>query len=776
MTNNKFEKCFLRYSQIISRKITESKPFQLFSLLIIFLNCITYSLLRNQRNNYRDYTDHIKNLEFFFFIFYLFEATLKILSSGLIVKKHAYLRSGWNILDFIVLIALILSYSEIFPTFDFTILRSLRLFRPLRTVTSFMRLQIILSALFSALPLFFDALFILLFTYSLYATVGLQLFAGILKNHCIYSHTGLQVSDEICGNLDCGPEMFCGRGLKNLFSDVMNFDNVLSCFLQVLFVVTLDNWTTIMYSIQKAFTNFAWIYFVSLVILGAYMMNNLLLAVIKVKFSESQNNLLTGKDKNTEKNSEKLKENNKFYDFSLIKREGLWRRRQESAEKKENPEGFNGKLKENQRKFDENHGKFEDFALIPMPLLNLQLVQEDERTPVSKYSSLIKQHSSNMKNSTRKSKTSILSPQIRRLSGNHYKKPVLISKDSVFSLISPTHKLSSDANFSGYFSSLVSNDEKKQKQSNFQDKILAAFKEIASLRLKKKLLNFFNYGKIKRQKRKSRLFAKLRPEYLKLIVDHGKNFESSSENDVLLRKKHQKDQVLLELENEIKEIQNKKVPFRYTLKKNMGLFDVLHKFYSKQNQKSVMDSSESNEFLKYMKQRTFFSKNTLKSPRNPLKPLTQGIFSKKKTMIRSPEHKTNDHNNSFAIKIRNKREKSIDKKARGPRINFAKSINKSIEMFSLNKHRRKPGVIDQEEKIFQILRERNTESYNYIKNLIKSPLENYDNKGLDVENQGNEEGEEGFLDMAKEYLRIRVKFYDNLFKISLKNIETRSGS
>lgn len=584
--------------------------------------------------------------------------------------------------------------------------------------------------------------------------MGLQLFAGILKNHCIYSQTGLQVNEEICGNLECGPEMFCGKGLKNEFSDVMNFDNAFSCFLQVLFVVTLDNWTTIMYSIQKAFTNFAWIYFVSLVILGAYMMNNLLLAVIKVKFSESQNYLLSGKDKINEKNKQKHKENTKFYDFTLIKREGLWRKKQEVDEKKENIGDFNGKIKE-------NNNKFEDFALIPMPLLNLQLVQEDERTPVSKYSSLIKQHSTNMKNSTRKSKTSILSPQIRRFSGNNYKKPMLISKDSVFSLISPTHKLSSDGNFSGYFSSLVSTDEKKQKQSNFQDKILAAFKEIASLRLKKKLLNFFNYGKIKRQKRKSRLFAKLRPEYLKLIVDHGKDFESSSENDVLLRKKRQKEQILQELENEIKEIQSKKVPFRYTLKKNMGLFDVLHKFYSKQNQKTVMDSSESNEFLKYIQQRTFFSKNTLKSPRNPLKPLTQGIYSKKKTMIRSPEHKSIENNNNFAIKIRNKREKSIDKKARGGRINFAKSINKSIEMFSLNKHRRKPGVIDQEEKIFQILREKNTESYNYIKNLIKSPLEIYGNKGLDVENQGNEEEEDGFLDMAKEYLRIRVKFRKN---------------
>lgn len=716
---------------------------------------------RNQKGNYLVYTDEIKRLEFFFFLFYLLEAFLKILGLGLILSKASYLRNGWNILDFIVIIGLILSYSDVFPTFDFTMLRSFRLIGPLRTVTSFKRLQIILSAIFSALPLFISALFILVFCYTLYSIIGLQLFSGILKNRCFDLNTGIKLSDSLCGNQNCGKNSLCIKGIKNINLDVINFDNVFSCFLQVLFVITLDNWTTIMYSIQKSFSNYAWIYFFSLVIFGSYMMNNLLLAIIKVQFSEAQNNLLSGKVV-LQKQEEKIT----FYDFNVIKREGLWNRKKKLEEKNKN--------KNTPTKPPVLKNELKDYNEVAFPLLNLNLIEDHIQSPRSKYSS-----SKNLSygNSIQKSKSSsILSPKARRYSGENHNKTNLkriYTKDSVFSLISPTHKTSFVGKNSLFSSNLGSFMDQSQKMGNFHDKLLNAFKEIASMQLKKKLLNFFNYSKIKKKKRHSILFSKLRPEYLKLYVDYNKDYENSSENDVLL-KKNKKKEAMREIENQMNEIREKKVPFHYTLKKNSGLFNVLEKIYTK-NKKSIMnessfmfDNHRQSDYLKHLKQKSI--KKGSKPPQRLLKHITQGIYTKKKSISKIPEIQNENQNVAIQIKKRN-----IEKKTKTGQLTLAKSIKKTFENFSIRKNRDKLILIDEEEKILKILKGKKQDSFRYVRDLINMPIEIDDMKRNELKvgsnlnlnaSSKNELEEEGCIDLAKEYLNIRVSFLLKIFILS----------
>ena len=72
-----------------------------------------------------------------------------------------------------------------------------------------------------------------------------------------------------------------------------------------------------MYNIQKTFTNYAWIYFLLLVILGNFFLLNLNLAVIKVKFSETHSSM-------TNISLKKVKEIPLIYDLFKLKREGIW--------------------------------------------------------------------------------------------------------------------------------------------------------------------------------------------------------------------------------------------------------------------------------------------------------------------------------------------------------------------------------------------------------------------------------------------------------------------
>ena len=517
------------------------------------MNCVTYTLLQNQKGNYRNYVNSIKNLEFAFFVFYLLEMTLKILGFGFFLSSNAYFRVGWNLLDFLVIMGLILSYSQILPSFNFSILRSLRLLGPLRTITSFSRLQIILRALFSALPLFFDALVILLFSYTIYAIIGLQLFSGVLKYRCTYPNTGLLYSDELCGNLSCPSETVCAKGFTSVNMDVVNFDNIFSCLLQVIFIVTLDSWSLIMYSVQKAFSNYAWIYFVSLVITGAYMMNNLLLAVIKVKFSESQSLLMSESKVSKSKQETEIK----YYDFQIIKREGYWLKNRKPLEVK-NPQS-----PRSPRKHPE-----ENVPVLPLLNLNLVLNSADkiDETPISKFSSF-KKNTSKIK--SKLSKTSILAGfGMQRHSSfltprvmPRMPRPKPIAKDSVFSIISPSHKLSSDGFASFLEGSSAFSDENQQKRERFQVKMMKAFKELANMQVKSRVLNFFNYGKMKKKRRQSKMFANLKPEYLKLYIDLEKPYISLSENDVIIRDKLQNQ--IYEMEKELDDIKKQKIPFRY---------------------------------------------------------------------------------------------------------------------------------------------------------------------------------------------------------------------
>ena len=70
---------------------------------------------------------------------------MKIIAQGLFQHQNAYLRNGWNILDFIIVIigvvSTIMSTLEI-EQFDVKALRAFRVLRPLRLVSGVPSLQV----------------------------------------------------------------------------------------------------------------------------------------------------------------------------------------------------------------------------------------------------------------------------------------------------------------------------------------------------------------------------------------------------------------------------------------------------------------------------------------------------------------------------------------------------------------------------------------------------------------------------------------------------------
>lgn len=282
------------------------------------MNCIEIILDNSSLTGGPNTSDPtLMKIDNMFFAYYITELFLKVTALGFFMNEGAYLKDGWNLLDFFIISTAIISKAVADYGINLKGLRSLRVLRPLKILASLKQLQTILESLFQALPLLADSFLILTFCYLLYALAGLQLFAGLLKKRCIFKVTGIPVSsDALCGNFLCGSDQICSKLLTTPNSDIMNFDNIFYSFLNVFQIVTVDNWTSIMYSVQKTFTNYISIYFLSLVIIGGLFLVNLTLAIIKVKFS--------GMTTQAPKSRQKKVSQKNVYDFLLAKEKGIW--------------------------------------------------------------------------------------------------------------------------------------------------------------------------------------------------------------------------------------------------------------------------------------------------------------------------------------------------------------------------------------------------------------------------------------------------------------------
>ena len=107
---------------------------------------------------------------------FIVEALLKMISQGLISHKNAYLRDGWNIMDFIVVISSI--FEIIVNNLDnvnlpqVNYLRTLRVIRPLRSVKRIPSMRRLVTIMLRSLPELANTLVFMLFFFIVFGIVG----------------------------------------------------------------------------------------------------------------------------------------------------------------------------------------------------------------------------------------------------------------------------------------------------------------------------------------------------------------------------------------------------------------------------------------------------------------------------------------------------------------------------------------------------------------------------------------------------------------------------
>jgi hypothetical protein len=119
-------------------------------------------------------------LEPLFTTVFTIECACKIIANGFISHKHAYLRSGWNVLDFVVVVSALIETVG-FESEGASILRVFRVMRPLRTVQHSPGLRMVVSALINTLSRLGAVMILATFCFLIFAIMGVQLW-GVSGN------------------------------------------------------------------------------------------------------------------------------------------------------------------------------------------------------------------------------------------------------------------------------------------------------------------------------------------------------------------------------------------------------------------------------------------------------------------------------------------------------------------------------------------------------------------------------------------------------------------
>lgn len=192
---------------------------------------------------------------------FIVEIVVKMLAEG--KKPWMYFTDGWNVFDFVIVAAAFLPFGGS----SVAILRLLRLLRVLKLVKALPKLQMLVGALLKSIPSMGYVSILLLLLFYIYAVAGVFFFRE---------------------------------------NDPIHFENLQMSMLSLFRIVTLEDWTDIMYINMYGCENYGYdgnedmctsssanpagsvFFFVSFVLIGTMIMLNLFIGVIMTGMDEAK--------------------------------------------------------------------------------------------------------------------------------------------------------------------------------------------------------------------------------------------------------------------------------------------------------------------------------------------------------------------------------------------------------------------------------------------------------------------------------------------------------
>ncbi|XP_043259145.1 sodium channel protein para [Colletes gigas] len=281
--------------------------FSLFIITTILVNCILMIMPT---------TPTIESTEVIFTGIYTFESAVKVMARGFILQPFTYLRDAWNWLDFVVIA---LAYVTMgIDLGNLAALRTFRVLRALKTVAIVPGLKTIVGAVIESVKNLRDVIILTMFSLSVFALMGLQIYMGVLTQKCIknFPNDGSwgNLTDEnwerfvsnetnwyvdeaknmpLCGNSSgagqCLPGYTCLQGYgDNPNYGYTSFDTFGWALLSAFRLMTQDYWENLYQLVLRSAGPWHMLFFIVIIFLGSFYLVNLILAIVAMSYDELQ--------------------------------------------------------------------------------------------------------------------------------------------------------------------------------------------------------------------------------------------------------------------------------------------------------------------------------------------------------------------------------------------------------------------------------------------------------------------------------------------------------
>jgi voltage-gated sodium channel len=235
---------------------------------------------------YKDFAnEHLAILDFldaFILGVFTIEALIKIIAEG--KKPLNYFKNPWNLFDFLIVAACLLEPVLPISSTFLPVLRLARILRVLKLVTTLPKLQVLVACLLKSLPSMFYVSMLLGLLFYIYGTMAVFLYSE---------------------------------------NDPIHFRNLQTSILSLFRIVTLEDWTDVMYINMYGSNNYGYspqdlekwnptsssspagaaFFFVSFVLIGTLIVLNLVIGVIMNSMDESHTEMNIQKEINRRKDS-----------------------------------------------------------------------------------------------------------------------------------------------------------------------------------------------------------------------------------------------------------------------------------------------------------------------------------------------------------------------------------------------------------------------------------------------------------------------------------------
>nr|XP_057916779.1 voltage-dependent T-type calcium channel subunit alpha-1I-like isoform X2 [Doryrhamphus excisus]XP_057916854.1 voltage-dependent T-type calcium channel subunit alpha-1I-like isoform X2 [Doryrhamphus excisus] len=166
-------------------RMVSSPWFERVSMMVILLNCVTLGMYQPCAtiDCSSDRCQILQAFDAFIYIFFAMEMVIKMVALG-IFGRRCYLGDTWNRLDFFIVMAGMVEYSLDLQNINFTAIRTVRVLRPLKAINRVPSMRILVNLLLDTLPMLGNVLLLCFFVFFIFGIIGVQLWAGLLRNRC----------------------------------------------------------------------------------------------------------------------------------------------------------------------------------------------------------------------------------------------------------------------------------------------------------------------------------------------------------------------------------------------------------------------------------------------------------------------------------------------------------------------------------------------------------------------------------------------------------------